>query len=82
LDDEVDDSNEDKDNNEDSDHGASWMNEKRKKDNEITILKSKFKTLETTLKDMQSTSRVTGQDKTGWTGEEFIFVKDINLEEP
>ncbi len=30
------------------------------------------------LKDIQSTSRVTGRDKTGRMGEELIFVKDIN----
>jgi hypothetical protein len=59
--DEVNDNDEEKDNNEDSDHGRSWtMNEKRKKDNEITALKSKIKTLETRLNDMRSTSRVTG----------------------
>ncbi len=34
--------------------------------------------METTLKDMQSTSRVTGRDKAGWTRNELIFVKDIN----
>jgi len=42
------------------------------------MLKRKIKTLETMLKDMQSTSRVTVRDKAGWTGDELIFVKDIN----
>ena len=49
--DEVDDNNEGKDDDEDSDRGESWMNEKRKKGNEIVMLKRKFKT-ESTLKDM------------------------------
>ena len=44
--DEVDDNNEGKDDDEDSDRGESWMNEKRKKDNEIAMLKRKIKTLE------------------------------------
>ena len=39
------------------------MIEKRKKDNEIAALKRKIKTLETRLKDMRSTLRVTGQDR-------------------
>ncbi len=56
----------------------SWMNEKRKKDHEIAMLKRMIKTLEMVLMDMQSTSRVPGQDKTGWTEEELNFVKDIN----
>jgi hypothetical protein len=60
FDNEVNDNDEEKDNNEDSDCGGSWLIEKRKKDNEIAMLKWKIKTLETTLKDMQSTSRVTG----------------------
>ena len=54
------------------------MNEKRKKDHEIAMLKRMIKTLEMVLKDMQSTSRVPGQDKTGWTEEELNFVEDIN----
>ncbi len=54
------------------------MIEKRKKDNEIAALKRKIKTLEMRLKDMQSTFRMTGREKTGWTGEELIFVKEIN----
>jgi hypothetical protein len=31
-----------------------------------------------TIKEMQSTSRISNQDKTGWMGEEMIFIKDIN----
>jgi len=62
----------------DSDRGASWMNEKRKKDDEIAMSKRKIKALESTIKDMQSTSTVTGRDKVGWTGDELIFIKDIN----
>jgi hypothetical protein len=41
-------------------------------------LKRTIKTLELKMKDMQSTSRATSQDKTGWKGEELIFVKDVN----
>ncbi len=78
FDDEVNDNDEEKYNKEDSDRGGSWMNEKRRKDNKIAALKRKIKTLEMTLKEMQSTLRMSGQDKTGWTGEELIFVKDIN----
>jgi hypothetical protein len=76
--DEVNDNDEEKDNEEDSDHGRSWMIEKRRKDNEIAVLKREIKTFAMTLRDMQSTSRMIGQDKMGWTGEELIFVKDIN----
>jgi len=75
---EDDDNDEGDDDYEDSDHGASWMNEMRKKDNKITMLKRKINALESTIKKMQSTSMVTGRDKAGWTGEELIFVKDIN----
>ena len=46
--------------------------------NEITELKRKNKLLEMMLKQMQSTPRVSNQDKMGWTGEEMMFVKDIN----
>ena len=46
------------------------MNERRNKDNEITMLKRKINALESTIKKMQSTSMVTGRDKVGWTGEE------------
>ena len=48
--DEVNDNDEEKDNNKDSDRYGSWMIEKRKKDNEIAVLKRKIKikTLETT----------------------------------
>jgi hypothetical protein len=67
--DEDDDNDEGKDDYEDSDHGASWMNERRKKGNEITMLKRKINALESTIKKMQSTSMVTGRDKVGWTGE-------------
>ena len=72
------DNDEGKDDYEDCDHGASWMNERRKKDNEIAMLKRKINALESTIKKMQSTSMVTGRDKAGWTGDELIFVKDIN----
>jgi hypothetical protein len=78
FDDEVNAKDEEKDNEEDSDRGGSWMNEKRRKDNEIATLKRKIKTFEMMIKEMQSTSRMSGRDKTGWTGEELIFVKDIN----
>ncbi len=60
------------------DYGASWMNERRKKDDVIAMLKRKINALESTIKDMDSTSTVTGRDKGGWTGDELIFVKDIN----
>jgi len=63
------DNNEGKDDYEDSGHSASWMNERRKKDNDITMLKRKINALESTIKKMQSTSMVTGRDKVGWTGE-------------
>jgi len=53
------------------------MNEKRKKDDEIAMLKRKINTLESMIKDMQSTSMVTGRDKAGWTVDELIFIKDI-----
>ena len=45
FDNEVNDNDEEKDNKEDSDRGRSWMIEKRKKDNEIAVLKRKIKTL-------------------------------------
>jgi hypothetical protein len=54
------------------------MNERRKKDDEIPMLKRKSNALESTMKDMQSTSMETGRDKAGWRGDELIFVKDIN----
>jgi len=73
-----DDNNEGKEDFEDSDHGASWMNERRKKDNETIMLKQKINAIESPIKKMRSTSMVTGRDKAGWTGEELIFVKDIN----
>ncbi len=72
------DNDDDKESDEDSDRGRSWMDEKRKKDNEITMLKKKIKTLETKINDMRSTSRATSRDKTGWSGEDLMFVKEIN----
>ncbi len=73
-----DDDEEDKDDYDDGDCGTSWMNESRKKDYEIAMLKRKINALESTIKNMQSTSMVTGRDKAGWTGDELMFVKDIN----
>jgi len=75
--DEDDDNNEGKDDYEDSDHGASRINEMRKKEEEIAKLKRTIKTLESRMKVMQHTSRGTSRDKTGWKGEELIFVKDV-----
>ena len=54
------------------------MNERRKQDDEIAMLKRMINALESTIKSMQSTSMVTGIDKAGWTGDQLIFVKDIN----
>jgi len=54
------------------------MNEKMKKDDEITELKKKIKTLESTIHYMQSTTRTTSRDKTGLSGEDLMFVKEIN----
>ena len=48
--DEDNDNNEGKDDYEDSDHGASWMNERRKKDNEIIMLKRKINAIESPIK--------------------------------
>ncbi len=48
-----------------------------KKDGEIAKLKRTIKTLESKIEDMQRTSVGTSQDKTGWKGEELIFVKDV-----
>ena len=67
-----------KESDKDSDRGRSWMDEKRKKDDEITVLKKKIKTLEKMINDIQSTSRATSRDKTGWSGEDLMFVKEIN----
>jgi hypothetical protein len=51
---------------------TTWKNELRKKDNEIAELKRK-------LNEMQTRTSITpSQRKTGWTGEEINFVKDIN----
>jgi hypothetical protein len=72
------DSRDNNDSNEESDREGSWMNEKMKKDDEITELKKKIKTLESTIHYMQNTSRTTSRDKTGWSGEDLMFVKEIN----
>ena len=69
---------EDNDNDEGSEIESSWMIEEKKKDNEIAEWKRKNKSLEIALKEMRSMSRVPIQDKTGWTGGEINFVKDIN----
>ena len=59
--------------------GGSQINEMTKKDGEITKLKRTIKTLESKIKDMQRTSMGTpSRDKTGWKGEEFVFVKEVN----
>ena len=68
-----------KDDDDSSDHGGSVTNEMRMKDDEIAKLKRTIKTLETKIKDMRRTSTSsTSRDKTGWTGEELMFVKEIN----
>jgi hypothetical protein len=54
------------------------MNKRRKKDDEIAMLKRKINALESTIKDVESTSMVTGRDEVGWTGDKLIFIKDIN----
>jgi len=68
-----------KDDDDDSDQGGSVTNEMRMKENEIAKLKRTVKTLETKIKDMRrmSTSS-TSREKMGWTGEELMFVKEIN----
>jgi hypothetical protein len=78
-------SNEDNDHDEDDEESereqeqqSSSIDEMRKKENKIAKLKRKNKSLEIALKEMQKTSSVPSQDKTGWTGEEINFVKDIN----
>ena len=76
--DEDDEKNEDKDGYEVSELKKLWTNEKNKLSNEITGLKWKNKLLEMMLKQMQSTPRKSNQDKTGWMGDEMMFVKDIN----
>ncbi len=48
-----------------------------KKDGEIAKLKRTIETLESKIKDMQRTSVGIMQDKTGWKGEELIFVKEV-----
>ena len=67
-----------KNDDDDSDQGGSVTNEMRIKDDEIAKLKRTVKSLETKIKDMRRTSSSTGRDKTGWTGEELMFVKEIN----
>ena len=67
-----------KDDDDSSDQGGSVTNEMRMKENEIAKLKQTVKSLEMTIKDMRRTSSSTGRDKTGWTGEELMFVKEIN----
>ena len=68
-----------KDDDDDSDQGGSVTNEMRIKDDEIAKLKQTVKTLETKIKDMRRTSTSsTSRDKMGWTGEELMFVKEIN----
>ncbi len=67
-----------RDDDNDGEQGGSRINEMRKKEEEIAKLKRTINTLELKMKDMQSTSRATSRDKTGWKGEELIFVKDVN----
>jgi hypothetical protein len=68
-----------KDDDDSSDQGGSVTNEMRMKDDEIAKLKRTVKTLETKIKDMRRTSTSsTSRDKMGWTGEELMFVKEIN----
>ena len=58
---------------------GSVTNEMRMKDDEIAKLKRTVKTLETKIKDMRRMSTgSTSRDKMGWTGEELMFVKEIN----
>ena len=69
-------SNEENEDNDESEQeqqrSTTWKNELRKKDNEIAELKRK-------LYEMQTRTSITpSQRKTGWTGEEINFVKDIN----
>ena len=66
-----------RDDDNDGEQGGSRINEMRKKEEEIAKLKRTIKTLESRMKDMQRTSRGTSRDKTGWKGEELIFVKDV-----
>jgi hypothetical protein len=49
----------------------------RKMEKEITKLKRKNKSLEMSLHGMRH-STTPSRSKTGWTGEEINFVKDIN----
>ena len=73
--------NDDDENNEESEREqeqqSSSMDEMRKKENEITELKRKNKSLEISLLGMRHSS-TPSRSKTGWTGEEINFVKDIN----
>ena len=63
---------------EDSDDGRTLLSENRKKDRLIATLTKKIKDLERTVHEMSSVTRNDNRDKTGWTGEEMNFVKDIN----
>jgi hypothetical protein len=65
------------DDDEDSEQGGLLTNEMRKKEEEVTKLKRKIKTLESTIMNMRRTSRSTSRDKTGWSGEDLVFVKEV-----
>ncbi len=67
-----------RDDDNDGEQGGSRINEMTKKDGEIAKLKRTIKTLESKIKDMQRLSVGTSRDKTGWKGEELIFVKEVN----
>ena len=68
-----------RDDDNDNKQGGSRINEMTKKDGEIAKLKRTIKKLESKIKDMQQTSMGTpSRDKTGWKGEEFVFVKEVN----
>jgi hypothetical protein len=69
--------NEEEQEDEDSDNGRT-LSENRKKDRLIATLTKKIKDLERTVNEMSSVTRTDNCDKTGWTGEEMNFVKDIN----
>jgi hypothetical protein len=61
----------------DGEQGRSRINKMTKKEEQIAKLKRTIKTLELKIKDMQRTSMGTSRDKTGWKGEELIFIKDV-----
>ena len=69
--------NGDENENYDSDDGRT-ISENRNKDQLIATLTRKIKELERTVQDLSSVTRTENRDKTGWTGEEMNFVKDIN----